>query len=152
MVGSLEKTLILVKPDGVKRRLSGKILARFEEKGMKIVALKMLLLSKEKAEQHYSVHKEKPFFKDLVRYITSGPIIAAVLEGNNCIDATRNLLGATDGSKAQPGTIRGDYSMGIEKNIVHASDSQESYLHEFPIYFKEEEILEAQYGDEPHIF
>ncbi len=152
MVISLERTLILVKPDGVKRRLSGKILARFEEKGMKIVALKMLQLSTEKAELHYSVHKEKPFFRDLVNYITSGPIIAAVLEGTNCINATRNLLGATDGSKAQPGTIRGDYSMGIEKNIVHASDSPESYKHEFPIYFSENEILEAQYGDEPHIF
>ncbi len=152
MVTLLERTLILVKPDGVKRRLSGKILQRFEEKGMKIVALKMLQLSKEKAEVHYSVHKEKPFFKDLVKYIISGPIIAAVLEGNNCIVATRNLLGATDGSKAQPGTIRGDYSMGIEKNIVHASDSPESFEHEFPIYFNKNEIMVAEYGDEPHIY
>ncbi len=148
----MEKTLILVKPDGVKRRLSGKILQRFEDKGMKIVALKMLELSREKAEVHYAVHKDKPFFKDLVQYIISGPIIAAVLEGKNCIAATRNLLGATDGSKAQPGTIRGDFSMGIEKNIVHASDSQESFEHEFPIYFEEDEILEAEYGDEPHIY
>ncbi len=152
MVTLLEKTLILVKPDGVKRRLSGKILQRFEDKGMKIVALKMLQLSKEKAEVHYSVHKEKPFFKDLVNYIISGPIIAAVLEGHNAIAITRNMLGATDGSKAQPGTIRGDYSMGIEKNIVHASDSTESFEHEFPIYFNKKEIMEAEYGDEPHIY
>lgn len=148
----LEKTLILVKPDGVKRRLSGKILQRFEEKGMKIVALKLLQLSREKAEVHYSVHKDKPFFKDLVEYIISGPIIAAVLEGKNCIATTRNMLGATDGSKAQPGTIRGDFSMGIEKNIVHASDSQESFEHEFPIYFTSEEVIDAEYGDEPHIY
>lgn len=152
MVTLLDKTLILIKPDGVKRRLSGKIIQRFEEKGMKVVALKMLQLTREKAETHYSVHKEKPFFKDLVNYITSGPIIAAVLEGNNCIAVTRTMLGATDGSKAQPGTIRGDFAMGIEKNIVHASDSMESYEHEFPIYFNEKEIIEAQYGDEPHIF
>ncbi len=148
----MEKTLILVKPDGVKRRLSGKILQRFEDKGMKIVALKMLQLSREKAEVHYAVHKDKPFFKDLVEYIISGPIIAAVLEGKNCIAVTRNLLGATDGSKAQPGTIRGDFSMSIEKNIVHASDSQESYEHEFPIYFENDEISETEYGDEPHIY
>lgn len=148
----MEQTLILVKPDGVKRRLSWKILQRFEDKGMKVVALKMLQLSREKAELHYSVHKDKPFFSDLVNYITSGPIIAAVLEGKNSIAVTRNILGATDGSKAQPGTIRGDYSMGIEKNIVHASDSQESFEHEFPIFFSKQEVTEAQYGDEPHIY
>lgn len=148
----MEKTLILVKPDGVKRRLSGKILQRFEDKGMKIVALKMLQLSRENAEMHYAVHKDKPFFKGLVEYIISGPIIAAVLEGKNCIAITRNLLGTTDGSKAQPGTIRGDFSMGIEKNIVHASDSQESFEYEFPIYFEKNQILEAEYGDEPHIY
>lgn len=144
--------MILVKPDGVKRRLSGKIFARFEDKGLKIVGLKMLQLSKEKAEIHYSVHKDKPFFADLVDYITSGPIIAAVLEGKNSIAVTRNILGATDGAKAQPGTIRGDYSMGIEKNIVHASDSQESFEHEFPIFFNTNEVVEAEYGDEQHIF
>lgn len=152
MVTHLERTLILVKPDGVKRRLSGKILTRLEEKGMKIVAMKFLHLSREKAELHYSVHKDKPFFASLVDYITSGPIVAAVLEGDNCISATRNLLGATDGSKAQPGTIRGDYSMGIEKNIVHASDSPDSFRHEFPIFFEEDEVVEADYGDEQHIY
>lgn len=149
---SLEKTLILIKPDGVKRRLIGKILSRFEEKGLKIVALKMMSVSREKAEKHYDVHKEKPFFRDLVNYIISGPIIAAVLEGPNAIGITRLMAGSTDGSKAQPGTIRGDYSTGIEKNIIHASDSQESFQHEFPLFFTNQEIHEFQFGDEQNIY
>ena len=148
----MERTLILIKPDGVKRRLSGEIFQRFEKKGLKLVALKMLQLNRQNAEKHYSVHKGKPFFDGLVSYITSGPIIAAILEGTNSISVTRILCGPTDGSKAQPGTIRGDFSMSIEKNIIHASDSQESYEHEFPLFFKESEIVEAEYGDEKQIF
>ena len=149
---SMEKTLILLKPDAVKRRLSGAILSRFDRKGLKIVALKMLKLSRDAAEKHYSVHKGKPFFTGLVDYITSGPIVAAVLEGENSISITRTLCGATDGSKASPGTIRGDFSMGIEKNIIHASDSQESFEHELPIFFKKEEIHDYMTGDEENIF
>ncbi len=148
----MERTLILIKPDGVKRKLSGKILSKFEDKGMKIVAMKMLVLSREKAEKHYAVHKDKPFFNGLVSYIISGPIVAAMLEGKNCISVTRTLCGSTDGSKAQPGTIRGDYSMGIEKNIIHASDSEESFRYEWPIYFSPEEITEYSSGDEELIF
>jgi nucleoside-diphosphate kinase len=148
----MERTLILIKPDGVKRKLSGKILSRFEDKGMKIVAMKMLVLSKQKAEKHYAVHKDKPFFNGLVSYIISGPIVAAILEGTNCISITRTLCGSTDGSKAQPGTIRGDFSMGIEKNIIHASDSVESFQYEWPIYFSKEEITEYSSGDEELIF
>ncbi len=148
----MERTLILIKPDGVKRKLSGKIISRFEEKGMKIVALKLLVLSKEKAEKHYAVHKDKSFFKGLVSYIISGPIVAAVIEGTNCISITRTLCGVTDGAKAQPGTIRGDYSMGIEKNIIHASDSMESFEYEWPIYFSPDEVLEYSSGDEELIF
>ena len=148
----MEKTLILIKPDGVKRRLSGEIISRFEKKGLKIVALKMLVLSKERAEKHYDVHRGKPFFKDLVSYITSGPIVAAVLEGPGAISITRLMSGTTDGSKAQPGTIRGDYSTGIEKNIIHASDSPESFQHEFPIFFQDGEISQYQCGDESNLY
>ena len=148
----MERTLILIKPDGVKRKLSGRILSKFEDKGMKIVAMKMLILSRDKAEKHYAVHKDKPFFDGLVSYIISGPIVAAILEGKNCISITRNLCGATDGSKAQPGTIRGDYSMGIEKNIIHASDSEESFQYEWPIYFSSDEVTEYSSGDEELIF
>ncbi|AKA49408.1 nucleoside diphosphate kinase [uncultured archaeon] len=143
-----EKTLILIKPDGVKRRLTGRILQRFEDKGMKVVAAKMLTLSKDQAEKHYSVHKGKPFFAGLVEYICSGPIFAFVFEGKDAISVSRKLCGATDGSKAEPGTIRGDFSAGIEKNIIHASDAQESFDHECPIFFEKNEIHEFVYGDE----
>ena len=148
----MEKTLVLLKPDAVKRRLSGEIFSRFEKKGLKIVGLKLMRMTKSQAEKHYSVHKGKPFFNGLVEYITSGPIVAAVLEGENSISITRTLSGATDGSKAAPGTIRGDYSMGIEKNIIHASDSKESFEHEFPIFFSNDEIMEYNCGDEENIF
>ena len=143
-----ERTLVLIKPDGLKRRLAGEIIRRFELKGLKILGLKMLQLSKEEAEKHYAVHKGKPFFADLVNYITSSPIVAIVFEGNNAISVVRTICGTTDGSKASPGTIRGDYSISIEKNIIHASDSAESYQHEFSIFFKTNELLPFQYCDE----
>lgn len=145
---STERTLILIKPDGVKRRLTGKILQRFEDKGMKIAGAKLLHLDRAGAERHYAVHKDKPFFKDLVNYITSGPIVAFIFEGKDAIPISRKLCGVTDGSKAEPGTIRGDYSSGIEKNTIHASDSRESYEHEYPIFFKDSEIHTFEYGDE----
>lgn len=148
----MERTLILIKPDGVSRRLTSKVFGRFEAKGLKIVALKMLWLDRKRAERHYAVHKEKPFFKDLVEYIVSGPIVAAILEGKDAISVSRLLCGATDGSKAQPGTIRGDFSMSIEKNIIHASDSMESFEYEYPIFFNDEEILTYSYGDENLIY
>lgn len=138
------RTLVLIKPDALKRRLSGEIISRFEHKGLKIIAMKMVKLNREQAEKHYAVHKGKPFFSDLVSYIISSPIIAMVLEGRECIQVVRNLLGATDGSKAAPGTIRGDYSNGIQYTLVHASDSEESYKHEVSIYFNNQEILDYQ--------
>lgn len=147
-----EKTLILIKPDGVKRRIAGRVMQRFEDKGMKIVGAKMLHLTKEQAEKHYSVHSDKPFFKDLVAYISSGPIFAFILEGKDVISVSRKLCGTTDGSKAEPGTIRGDFSIGIEKNIIHASDSPESFEHEYPIFFEKNEIHQFDYGDEALIF
>ncbi|MCX7703670.1 MAG: nucleoside-diphosphate kinase [Planctomycetota bacterium] len=144
----VERTLVLVKPDGVKRRLIGKVINRFEEKGLKIVALKMLVLSRQKAEHHYAVHKGKPFYEPLVSFITSGPIVAMVLEGESAIDVTRKLMGPTFGFDAPPGTIRGDFSLSRQFNIVHGSDSQKTADYEIPIFFSKEEILSYQTEDE----
>jgi nucleoside diphosphate kinase (EC 2.7.4.6) len=125
-----DKTLIVIKPDAVKRGLVGQILGRFEAKGFTIKELRMIQLSREKAEEFYSVHKGKPFFKDLVDFITSGPVVAAILEGRNAIEAVRIMIGSTDASKAPPGSIRGDYSLGLTDNSIHASDSLESFQRE----------------------
>jgi len=138
----MERTLVLIKPDGVKRHLIGNIIERFENKGLKIISLKLMTVSDEKAREHYSVHSMKPFFEGLVSYLTSGPIVALILEGDNAIISCRNLAGATDGSAAAAGTIRGDFSLNIEENIVHASDSRESYNHEYKIFFNENEITD----------
>ncbi len=143
-----QRTLILIKPDGLKRRLSGNIIQKLENKGLNIVALKLVKVTEEMAKRHYSVHESKPFFKDLVEYITSDPVVAMIMEGKNAITVVRNLVGATDGSKAAPGTIRGDYSISIDKNIIHASDSEESYKHEGSIFFSANEIHSFSYGDE----
>ncbi|MGA9047867.1 MAG: nucleoside-diphosphate kinase [Dehalococcoidia bacterium] len=140
----MERTLILVKPDGVQRCLSGEIISRLEQRGLKIVALKMLRMDRALAEKHYAVHKEKPFFEDLVKFITSGPIIAAVLEGEKAVEATRQTMGTTDPKKAAPGTIRADLGINMEHNLVHGSDSAENAEKEISIFFKEEEIL--KYG------
>ena len=137
----MEKTLILVKPDGVQRCLAGEILSRLERRGLKIVALKMLRMDRALAEKHYAVHKEKPFFNDLVNFITSGPIIAAVLEGEKAVESTRQTMGATDPKKAAPGTIRADLGINMEHNLVHGSDSPENSALEIAIFFRPEEIL-----------
>ncbi|MCL4451505.1 MAG: nucleoside-diphosphate kinase [Candidatus Thermoplasmatota archaeon] len=144
----MERTLVLIKPDGIKRRLSGEIISRFERKGLKILGMKMLKLDRKRAEAHYAVHRDKPFYNELVNYITSDPIIAMVLEGRSVISVVRGLAGSTDGSKAVPGTIRGDYANSIQMNIVHASDSQESYEKEVAIFFNQDEIHGMVYGDE----
>ena len=137
----VQKTLVLVKPDGVKRGLIGEIIKRFENKGLKIRALKMLWMTREQAENFYSVHKNKLFFNDLVQFITSGPIVAMVLEGDEAISVVRIMIGSTDGRKAQPGTIRGDFALSIQDNVVHASDSPESFEREFKVVFREEEVV-----------
>jgi len=139
---ALERTLIVVKPDGVRRGLVGEVISRFERKGFKIVALKMVKLSREEAEEFYSVHRDKPFFDDLVSFITSGPVVAMVIEGDSAIEVARLMIGATDGRKAAPGTIRGDFSLDIMMNIVHASDSRESFEREFRVVFKDDELVE----------
>ena len=137
----MERTLILVKPDGVQRCLAGEIISRLERRGLKIVGLKMLQMDRALAEKHYAVHKEKPFFNGLVNFITSGPIIAAVLEGEKAIESTRQTIGATDPKKAAPGTIRADLGIDMEHNLIHGSDSPENAQKEISLFFKPEELL-----------
>ena len=137
----MERTLILVKPDGVQRCIAGEIISRLERRGLKIAGLKMLQMDRALAERHYAVHKEKPFFNDLVNFITSGPIIAAVLEGEKAIESTRQTMGATDPKKAAPGTIRADLGINMEHNLIHGSDSPENAEKEINIFFKEGEVL-----------
>ncbi len=132
---------MLVKPDGVQRGLVGEIVARFERRGFKLVALKMLRISRDLAEQHYGEHREKPFFEDLVKYITSGPVVAMVLEGRNVITTVRDMLGATQPAKALPGTIRGTYAIDVGRNIVHGSDSPASAAREIGLFFAADELL-----------
>jgi len=133
----MERTLILVKPDAFARRLTGEIIARFERKGLALVALKHLTASRETAEEHYAEHAERPFFSELVDFLTSGPLVALVLEGEQAVAAARQLIGATDPLKATPGTIRGDLAIEMGRNMVHGSDSPESSARETAIWFAE---------------
>lgn len=130
-----EQTLIVVKPDGFRRSLTGKVLARFEEKGFVIKNLRYYNFTKEKAQEFYSVHKDKPFFGELVSFISSGPVVACILEGNNAVVTTRIMIGATKSFEAAPGTIRGDFGLGFTDNIIHASDSSESFIKESRVIF-----------------
>ena len=141
-----ERTLVLVKPDGVQRLLAGRILARYEERGLRIVGLKLMQTPRETAERHYDVHRAKPFFAGLVEFITSGPLIAAVLEGPNAISIVRAMNGATRPHEAAPGTIRGDFALETAQNLVHASDSPENAAAEVALWFAPGELLE--YGRE----
>jgi nucleoside-diphosphate kinase len=131
----------MVKPDGVQRNLTGEIIARFEKKGIKLVALKMLAISPARAEKHYAEHADKPFFKDLVAFITSGPVVAMVLEGENVIATVRAMMGATHPKDAATGSIRGDYALTIDKNVIHGSDSPESAAREIDIFFSPDELI-----------
>jgi nucleoside-diphosphate kinase len=132
---ALERTLSIVKPDGVARNLIGDVYNRFERAGLRIIAARMLQLSTAQAEAFYQVHRERPFFKDLVRYMTSGPVIAQVLEGDNAIARHRDLMGATDPKKAAPGTIRADLAQSIEANVVHGSDAADTAVREIAFFF-----------------
>lgn len=132
---SLEQTLIVVKPDGFRRHLTGRILARFEEKGLQIKNLTSFNFTIEKAQEFYVVHRDKAFFNDLVKFISSGLIVACILEGTNAINAVRLMIGATKSFEATPGTIRGDFGLGIADNIIHASDSYESFIKESRVIF-----------------
>ena len=133
----MEQTLILVKPDAFARGLTGEVIARFERKGLRIGALKRMDVHKELAEQHYAEHREKPFFGELVDFITGGPIVAMVLEGHEAIRAARQAIGATDPLQAAPGSIRGDYALEVQTNLVHGSDSAESSAREVGLFFPE---------------
>ena len=137
----MQRTLVLVKPDGVKRGLAGEIVSRFEKKGLKIVALKMLWMDKAVAERHYDVHRDKPFFPSLVEFITSGPIVAAVIEGRDAVNVVRGMMGATDPLQAAPGTIRGDYGTEVQENLVHGSDSEENARKEIDHFFSDKEMF-----------
>ncbi|MDB2543486.1 nucleoside-diphosphate kinase [Woeseiaceae bacterium] len=139
---SVEQTLSIIKPDGVQKNLIGEIYNRFEKAGLKIVASKMMHLTKEQAEGFYSVHSERPFFNDLVSYMTSGPVMVQALEGESAIDANRKIMGATNPSDAAAGSIRADFADSIEENIVHGSDGPETAIQEIEYFFDDKEICE----------
>jgi len=142
----MERTFAMVKPDGVQRGLVGEVVGRFEKKGIKIAALKLMWITQELAEKHYAEHIGKPFFVDLVRFITSGPVVAMVLEGDKVIAMVRTMMGATNPADSAMGTIRGDFGMTIDKNIIHGSDSPESAVREINLFFAENEIVTYTLG------
>jgi nucleoside-diphosphate kinase len=138
----MEKSLVLIKPDAVQRGLAVKIIDRIERRGLRIAAMKMLRMDKELASRHYGIHKDKPFFNSLVGFITSGPIVAIVFEGPQAVEVIRQTMGSTNSAKAAAGTIRGDFGVDLQQNLVHGSDSLENAAKEIDIFFKPEEILE----------
>ena len=140
----MERTLVLLKPDAIQRGLVGEIMSRLERKGLKFVAVKLMVISQELARRHYADHVGKPFFEGLVEFITSGPIIAAVVEGHNAVEVVRGFMGATDPRDAAPGTIRGDLALSIGLNLIHGSDSEEAATREVGLFFSPDEI--AQYS------
>lgn len=140
----MERTFLAIKPDGVQRGLVGEIIRRFEAKGFTIVGLKFMTVSRELAEQHYDVHRERPFFAGLVEFITSGPVAAMVWEGDGVIASARKMIGATNPLTAEPGTIRGDFGVNIGRNIIHGSDAVETASREIDLWFKEEELVSWQ--------
>jgi len=139
---AVERTFVAVKPDGVERILVGEVVGRFEKRGLKLVGMKFMKVTKEMAEKHYGEHKGKPFYEGLVSYITSGPIVAMALEGKNAVALARQVIGATNPKDAAPGTIRGDLAVEIGRNIVHGSDSPENGEREIGIFFKPDELVE----------
>lgn len=148
----MEKSFVMMKPDAVKRRLIGKILNRFEEKGLQIIGVKMLQISESLAKEHYGEHSEKPFFNDLVEYITSAPVLAMVIKGDDSISTIRKMVGATNPKEADLGTIRGDYALDMGRNIIHASDAPESAKREVALFFNDNEVCEYSTLDESMIY
>ena len=148
----MERTLIILKPDALQRRLTGRILQRFEDKGLAIAGLKLMRISRALAEEHYAPHKDKPFYPPLIDYITSGPVLVLVLTGERCIEIARTLMGKTFGYEAAPGTIRGDFGASRSFNLVHGSDSPESAAAEIALYFKDDELLEYTPADGEWVF
>ena len=140
----MERTLVLIKPDGVQRQLIGPIITRLEGRGLKIVAMKLIQVSQDLARRHYAIHEGKPFFEPLISYITSAPVVAMVVEGPRAIEATRNTMGATNPVNATSGTIRADYALEIGRNLVHGSDGPDTAATEIALWFDEDEILTYQ--------
>ena len=138
----MERTLIILKPDAVQRGLIGQIVSRLENKGLQIAGMKLMVIPKSTAETHYAPHKERPFYAGLVRFMTSGPVVVLALQGVNAITIARNLMGATFGSKAAPGTIRGDFGVSNAYNLIHGSDSPEAAEKELGLFFKKEELVD----------
>lgn len=147
----MERTFIAIKPDGVQRGLIAEIIRRFETKGFTLVGLKFMKVSRELAEQHYDVHRERPFFAGLVEFITSSPVVAMVWEGDGVVASSRKIIGATNPLNAEPGTIRGDLGINIGRNIIHGSDALETAQREIALWFKPEELVEWKYTVNPWI-
>jgi nucleoside-diphosphate kinase len=147
-----QMSFVMLKPDAVLRRLIGKTISRFEERGLKITAAKIMIINKNLAEKHYAEHSQKPFFRDLVDYITSGPVLAMIIEGEECITLIRKMVGATNPKDAELGTIRGDYAIDTGRNIIHASDSTESAKREINLFFNDSEIYKFMLPDEEFIY
>ena len=138
---SNESTLVLIKPDGVNRALIGKVIEKLESTGLKITGMKLILIDKDLASKHYEEHKDKPFFSSLVNFITSSPVVALALNGENAIQKTRTMMGSTNPLESSPGTIRGDFGLSLEKNVIHGSANENDALREIKLYFSEEEII-----------
>jgi nucleoside-diphosphate kinase len=147
-----DRTFFMIKPDGVQKGLVGDVLQRVEQKGFKIVAMKMLSISNEMAQEHYNEHISKPFFDDLVGFITSGPVVAMVVEGENAVEGIRTMMGKTDPKASAPGTIRGDFGIHLSRNVVHGSDSPSSAEREISIFFRSEEMMEYTRIDEMWLY
>ena len=148
----LEREFIMIKPDGVQRGLVGEVIKRLERVGLKVVAMKMIQVTMSQAEEHYAIHKGKPFYEGLLEYITSGPVVAMIVEGRESVKLTRKVVGATNPIDAEPGSIRGDYALEIGRNIIHAGDSPENAIIEYKIYFTEEEILNYEKIDQKWLY
>ncbi len=147
----MERTLVIVKPDGVQRGLIGEITGRLERRGLKLVGMKLMQISRELAETHYSIHQGKPFYDSLIAYITSAPVVVQVWEGPNAIAAVRRTLGATNPTEADPGTIRADYGLDVERNLTHGSDGSETAAREIALFFRPEELLDWARCTDPWI-
>ena len=148
----MERTLIIVKPDGVQRGLTGEIIKRFEQRGLRIVGMKFMSVSRDLAERHYAIHKEKPFFAGLVNYIISSPVVVIALEGTNAVQAARTTIGSTKPNEAAAGSIRGDLALEIGRNLVHGSDSVDNGKQEIALWFKTEELFDWKRNTDPWIF
>lgn len=151
MTTPLQRTLVLLKPDCVQRRLVGTILHRFEQKGLRLVGLKLVHASHKLASEHYAVHKNRPFYKSLLAFLTSGPTIAIVLEGREAVSVVRAMMGPTDGTQAPIGTIRGDFALSVQNNLIHGSDNPENAAAEIKLWFTHEELIDYTPVDSPWV-